>query len=141
MTDKQLASQLTLIERAYLVLTIWAEDYSNIDEDHQQVIDDLQKEIKRITKELEQKVKQEPVAWIGNADFVKGQFVEGRVRRIWWECNTGVGQPLYTEPPRKPWVGLTNEEIEDLDNFDYCEYGFPNNFVRAIELKLKELNT
>ena len=44
---------------------------------------------------------QEPVAWIGNADFVKGQFVEGRVRRVWWECNTGVGQPLYTEPPRK----------------------------------------
>jgi hypothetical protein len=53
MTDKKLASQLALIERAYLVLTIWAEDYSNIDEDHQKVIDDLQKEIKRITKELE----------------------------------------------------------------------------------------
>jgi hypothetical protein len=60
MTDKQLASQLALIERAYLVLTIWAEDYSNIDEDHQQVIDDLQKEIKRITKELERK----PAYWM-----------------------------------------------------------------------------
>ena len=60
MTDKQLASQLALIERAYLVLTIWAEDYSNIDEDHQQVIDDLKKEIKRITKELERK----PVYWM-----------------------------------------------------------------------------
>jgi hypothetical protein len=55
MTDKQLASQLALIERAYLVLTIWSEDYSNIDEDHQKVIDDLQREIKRITKELERK--------------------------------------------------------------------------------------
>ena len=47
------------------------------------------------------KPEQEPIAWIGNADFVKGQFVEGRVRRVWWECNTGVGQPLYTEPTRK----------------------------------------
>jgi hypothetical protein len=48
--------------------------------------------------------------------------------------------PLYTAPPRKEWVGLTDEEIEDLDDFDYCEYGFPNNFVRAIEAKLKEKN-
>ena len=57
---------------------------------------------------------QEPVAWIGNADFVKGQFVEGRVRRIWWECNTGVGQPLYTAPPKHEWVGLTDDEIQDI---------------------------
>jgi hypothetical protein len=55
MTNKQLISQLALIERAYLVLTIWAEDYSNIDPDHQKVIDDLKQEIKRITKELERK--------------------------------------------------------------------------------------
>ena len=60
MTDKQLASQLALIERAYLVLTIWAEDYSYVDPDHQSVIDDLNKEIKRITKELERK----PVYWM-----------------------------------------------------------------------------
>lgn len=55
MTDKQLASQLDLIERAYLVLTIWSEDYCSVDPDHQKVIDDLQQEIKRITKELERK--------------------------------------------------------------------------------------
>jgi hypothetical protein len=59
---------------------------------------------------------QEPVAWIGNADFVKGQFVEGRVRRIWWECNTGVGQPLYTAPPKREWVGLTDEECRHFNN-------------------------
>lgn len=70
MTDKQLASQLALIERAYLVLTIWAEDYSNIDEDHQQVIDDLQQEIKRITKELERK----PAYWM-HCDGPKARIV------------------------------------------------------------------
>ena len=60
MTDKQLANQLALIERAYLVLTIWSEDYCNVDPDHQKVIDDLQREIKRITKELERK----PAYWM-----------------------------------------------------------------------------
>tara|TARA_R110000868_G_scaffold2026_1_gene15870 strand:+ start:93 stop:353 length:261 start_codon:yes stop_codon:yes gene_type:complete len=70
MTDKQLASQLALIERAYLVLTIWAEDYSNIDEDHQQVIDNLQSEIKRITKELERK----PAYWM-HCDGTKTRIV------------------------------------------------------------------
>jgi hypothetical protein len=70
MTDKQLASQLALIERAYLVLTIWAEDYSNIDEDHQKVIDDLQREIKRITKELERK----PTYWM-HCDGLKARIV------------------------------------------------------------------
>jgi hypothetical protein len=60
MTDQRLVKQLDLYERAYLVLTIWAEDYSNVDPDHQKVIDDLQKEIKRITKELERK----PAYWM-----------------------------------------------------------------------------
>ena len=53
MTDQQLVKQLDLYERAYLVLTIWSEDYCSVDPDHQKVIDDLQREIKRITKELE----------------------------------------------------------------------------------------
>jgi hypothetical protein len=60
MTDQRLVKQLDLYERAYLVLTIWAEDYSNVDPDHQKVITDLQQEIKRITKELERK----PAYWM-----------------------------------------------------------------------------
>jgi hypothetical protein len=70
MTDKQLASQLDLIERAYLVLSIWAEDYNNVDPDHQKVIDDLQREIKRITKELERK----PAYWM-HCDGLKTRIV------------------------------------------------------------------
>ena len=82
-----------------------------------------------------------PVAWIGNADFVTGQFVEGRVRRVWWECNTGVGQPLYFAPPRKPWVGLTDEEILDLWVANHKDTGATDAFAHAIETRLKELNT
>lgn len=98
---------------------------------------------------------QKPVAWIGNADFVKGQFVEGRVRRVWWECNTGVGQPLYTAPPKREWVGLTEEEVDAIrkeifekykkalfvtrdvtSENDYSAF----NFYRAIEEKLRIKN-
>lgn len=70
MTDQRLVKQLNLYERAYLVLTIWAEDYSNVDEDHQQVINDLQSEIKRITKELERK----PAYWM-HCDWLKARIV------------------------------------------------------------------
>lgn len=44
-------------------------------------------------------------------------------------------------PPKRKWVGLTDEEIDDLDNFDYDGYSFPNNLARAIEAKLKEKNS
>jgi len=49
---------------------------------------------------------------------------------------------LYTAPPRKEWVGLTDEEINDFDkklrdNGDYCSL----HFAWGISAKLKELNT
>ena len=88
---------------------------------------------------------QEPVAWIGNADFVKGQFVEGRVRRVWWECNTGVGQLLYTAPPKREWAGLTDDDMHTIrddafvKNVDDIEWALQ--MARRIEAKLKERNT
>lgn len=50
-------------------------------------------------------------------------------------------RPLYTSPPAsKPWVGLTDEEVEDLyfDGFSMSEL---KQFARAIEAKLREKNT
>ena len=53
--------------------------------------------------------------------------------------------PLYTAPPKKEWVGLTDEEIYDCEE----EVGMPQYeissadlyaFARAIEAKLKEKN-
>jgi hypothetical protein len=44
-------------------------------------------------------------------------------------------EPLYTTPPQRTWVGLTQEEIEDSYNADYKAQ------TRAIEAKLKELNS
>jgi hypothetical protein len=50
--------------------------------------------------------------------------------------------PLYTAPPKPEWVGLTDEEILDIDEEvmkaprNYCV-----KFARAIAAKLKEKNT
>ena len=50
----------------------------------------------------------------------------------------------YTEPPKKEWVGLTDEEIGTLTVFyglHYVEVPLLANFARAVEAKLKEKNT
>jgi len=59
---------------------------------------------------------QEPVAWI--TDGGKGE--------LWWYQSSKFDEegnligpnpddiPLYTSPPKREWVGLTNEEIHDL---------------------------
>jgi len=83
------------------------------------------------------KPEQESVAWIGDANYVEGQFVEGRVRRVWWECNTGVGQPLYTAPQRKEWVGLTDKERIEI----WRQHGSYETLFKKVEIKLKDKNT
>ena len=54
------------------------------------------------------------------------------------------GTLLYTTPPAprpaREWVGLTDEEAEDL-YFDGFSMGQLLDFARAIEAKLKEKNT
>jgi hypothetical protein len=49
--------------------------------------------------------------------------------------NFGCTIPLYTAPPQRTWVGLTDDEVEHLRNDQ------PWWMVRDIEAKLKEKNT
>jgi len=49
-------------------------------------------------------------------------------------------QGIYYTPPQRTWVGLTDEEIEDL-YFDKFSMGELKAFAKAIEAKLKEKNT
>jgi hypothetical protein len=75
---------------------------------------------------------QEPVAWIShNAGLYHGKPDE-LLNPL----------PLYTAPPKKEWVGLTDEEYEEMAEqyvtncyFDTLEY------AKNIEAKLKEKNT
>ena len=78
---------------------------------------------------------QEPVAWRyrGNLhEFDPSDWATGPVT------------PLYTAPPQRPWVGLTDEEIKavnaqvsQIPPIDYTT----TTYAKAIEAKLKEKNT
>ena len=80
---------------------------------------------------------QEPVAWL-STDCIGERYL----------CFTKPKdndpvQPLYTTPPKREWVGLTDEEIyEYADKYLYqhgSNYGIKA-FGKAIEAKLKEKN-
>ena len=48
--------------------------------------------------------------------------------------------PLYTAPPKHEWVGLTDEEIENLWEMAQA-WNSPKHFYILIAAKLKEKNT
>ena len=86
---------------------------------------------------------QEPVAWM----YVNK---DGECEQI--EFGEAFDDPsvtlLYTAPPKREWVGLTDEELEKIDcvQLKYIgtgEYSIEgvDEFARAIEAKLKEKNT
>ena len=84
------------------------------------------KEITAIKEALSQRTEQEPVG-----RFAK--FTDG----IWREVTDySAGVPLYTHPPQRPWVGLTDEDISEIVRGTHNT----GSFVRAIEAKLKEKN-
>ena len=84
---------------------------------------------------------QEPVAWI--TDGGKGE--------LWWYQSSKFDEegnligpnpddiPLYTAPPKREWVGLTDAEIHDMNGYEEDRRMY--RFARAIEAKLKEKNT
>jgi hypothetical protein len=63
-------------------------------------------------------------------------------RGVEWLCAVPVGSKLYTSPPQRPWVGLTNNELQPIaDEYRILFGGWVEDFARAIEAKLKEKNT
>lgn len=55
-----------------------------------------------------------------------------------------VAAPLYTTPPQRPWVGLTDEETDNLwlqHDLIRAHDRKRQAFARALEVKLKEKNT
>jgi hypothetical protein len=71
--------------------------------------------------------KQEPVGYV--SDSGKGAYI---LLGVDLEDDT----PLYTAPPNREWVGLTEADIYEAMDFD-DEF----EFARALEAKLKEKNT
>jgi len=78
---------------------------------------------------------QEPVAWVYRGNFHPFDPSD------WAEGETAT--PLYTAPPKREWIGLTEEELEPLCDLWKVSYGsvYVDEFARAIEAKLKEKNS
>jgi hypothetical protein len=73
---------------------------------------------------------QEPVAWVVYSSAENDIVWADKGKRL--KQNT----PLYTTPPQRTWVGLTDEEVENL----CLSLGAEPIEVRFIEAKLKEKN-
>jgi hypothetical protein len=80
--------------------------------------------------EPEEWVKQEPVAWIGEAisGYREFDWTKGDLQRDY-----PFVYPLYTAPPKREWVGLTDDDVLGLTT----EMA---NFARHIDAKLRERN-
>jgi hypothetical protein len=69
-------------------------------------------------------------------------YVEGEMKRYMEE--QGGWFPVYTAPPQREWVGLTEEEVSKLIDieigFNSC-CGWEEEYTRAVEAKLREKNT
>ena len=78
-------------------------------------------------RQLLSQPEQEPVAWLSKSG--KG---------IWFhEPDSNLNAtPLYTAPPKREWVGLTDEDYEELLKDDWG-----GSLIQAVEAKLKEKNT
>ena len=91
------------------------------------VCDQLEVIFRQAIAELES---QEPVAWVccGSGEKHYIGFYQYDVNAL------PVGTMLYTHPPQRTWVGLTDEEIEQMGLSNYIKV------VRETEAKLKERN-
>ena len=78
---------------------------------------------------------QEPVAWMREDEDCSDCIV--------WQQTEEHTIPLYTTPPQRTWVGLTDEELPPLvgDNGKYMELQQVRRFYKYIEAKLKEKNS
>ena len=85
-------------------------------------------------KEVLAQPEQEPVAWMDeDGDVLSASIVDGKgLRNI----------PLYTTPPQRTWIGLTDEDISKISQrlgIDHDDSW--TDLKQAIEAKLKEKNT
>jgi len=89
-----------------------------------------------VIKEALAQPKQEPVACVGPWHDARLTLIP-RYSHQTFERE----QPLYAAPPRRTWVGLTDEQIDACWNKDLWKEKQPHHiFAKAIEAKLKEKN-
>ena len=96
----------------------------------------LRKRMEALRQALAQP-EQEPVAW-GFRRIIDGVILDIKNSDEHEGYEETYTVPLYTAPPKRDWVGLTDEEVEYWrGNYDF----FDSALVREVEAKLKEKNT
>ena len=110
---------------------LWAMRKTIRTDDHKKVMWDLERAI-------EQAGKQRPIGWWNGRETA---WFEHESNGSVDDCTI----PLYTTPPQREWVGLTDEEIDDIWDTHCDEMGDARQeyalcIARAIEAKLKEKN-
>jgi hypothetical protein len=92
---------------------------------------------------LEQQEQGEPVACVGPWHYARLTLIPRYIHQT-FEHN----QPLYTTPPQRTWVGLTDEERDEvwkthvLPSFhDRQKFYSPTVYAQLIEDKLRSRNT
>ena len=105
----------------------------------------LHKAITALRQAIAEAEKQEPVAWIHKDEETGYRALEWKqdaigYRGIWKKI------PLYTNPPKREWVGLTDKDILDALQPHYEEWeasellDLSSEDYKLIEAKLKEKN-
>ena len=78
--------------------------------------------------------KQDPVAWMHTTGTGHVYFRKKPQDKVFSP------QPVYTVPPKREWVGLTDEEVSDVID-DVLEGGGWLDVARALEAAIKRKNT
>ena len=113
-------------------------------------IHELEGEVIGYKQILDAQPEQEPVAWlqIGLAPLHEGDVIARTTKPTKWNPEWWRFEPLYTTPPQRTWVGLTNEEIYKIHTKQGWNGMITNEiyanfmtFAYAIEAQLKAKNT
>ena len=78
---------------------------------------------------------QEPVACIQDLD-------EAKRKHLVYEKGMDWKDPLYTAPPQRPWIWLSDVDIENVVN-TICEYtgSYEEYLIKKAERKIRSMNT
>jgi hypothetical protein len=97
----------------------------------------LREHAMREVQRLGQEIEQEPVTTL---EDLEQEIYENTRQFVSHDVMEWMLKRYYTTPPQRTWVGLTDEEIDDLWESTASYYN-THDFARAIEAKLKEKNT
>ena len=89
---------------------------------------------------------QEPVAWMfqheetGRMNYVSNDGIHDPTMFLGMNPRYALVCPLYTTPPQRTWLGLTNKECAEILCDDRWQ-GRPELMMLQVQAKLKEKNT